>query len=86
MTKCTHTGMDNFLILWHYRFLNVPCSVVCMVYDSYGPQAVVVQCGADSLAGDPLGTFNISIRGMGACLDVILQWGLPTLLLGGGKR
>ena len=57
-----------------------------MVYDSYGPQAVVVQCGADSLAGDPLGTFNISIRGMGACLDVILQWGLPTLLLGGGKR
>ena len=55
-----------------------------MVHGSYAPQVVVVQCGADCLAGDPLGSFNLSIRGMGACIELILEWGLPVLLLGGG--
>ena len=59
-------------------------SVMSMVHGSYAPQVVVVQCGADCLAGDPLGSFNLSIRGMGACIEFILEWGLPVLLLGGG--
>ena len=29
------------------------------------PEAVVLQCGADSLANDRLGCFNLSIRGHG---------------------
>ena len=29
----------------------------------YQPNAVVLQCGADSLAGDRLGCFNLSLRG-----------------------
>lgn len=55
-----------------------------MVHDSFTPQVVVVQCGADCLAGDPLGSFNLSIRGMGACIESVMKWGLPVLLLGGG--
>ena len=30
----------------------------------YRPSAVVLQCGADSLAGDRLGCFNLSLRGL----------------------
>lgn len=29
----------------------------------YQPSAVVLQCGSDSLAGDKLGCFNLSMRG-----------------------
>lgn len=50
----------------------------------FRPGAVVLQCGADSLAGDRLGCFNLSTRGHGACVRHVLGLGLPTLLLGGG--
>lgn len=30
----------------------------------YQPNAVVLQCGADSLAGDRLGCFNLSLKGV----------------------
>jgi histone deacetylase 1/2 len=30
----------------------------------YKPTAIVLQCGADSLAGDKLGYFNLSLQGM----------------------
>lgn len=30
----------------------------------YQPNAVVLQCGADSLAGDRLGCFNLSLKGI----------------------
>ena len=29
----------------------------------YRPEAVVMQCGADSLSGDRLGCFNLSVKG-----------------------
>ena len=32
--------------------------------ESYDPGAVVLQCGTDSLSGDKLGCFNLSMRGM----------------------
>lgn len=34
------------------------------VMDRYRPGAVVLQCGADSLAGDRLGCFNLSMKGI----------------------
>jgi histone deacetylase 1/2 len=30
----------------------------------YRPAAVVLQCGGDSLSGDKLGCFNLSMKGM----------------------
>lgn len=30
----------------------------------YQPSAIVLQCGADSLSGDRLGCFNLTIKGM----------------------
>jgi histone deacetylase 1/2 len=31
--------------------------------DSFDPGAIVLQCGSDSLAGDKIGPFNLSMRG-----------------------
>ena len=34
----------------------------------YQPGAVVLQCGADSLSGDRLGCFNLSLKGHADCV------------------
>ena len=43
-----------------------------------------LQCGADSLTGDRLGCFNLTLKGHGACVEYVKSFGLPTLVLGGG--
>jgi histone deacetylase 1/2 len=50
----------------------------------YRPGAVVLQCGADSLTGDRLGCFNLTVKGHGDCVKFVKSFGLPTLVLGGG--
>lgn len=54
------------------------------VMESFRPDAVVVQCGADSLAKDKLGSLNLSIRGHGRCLNFMKSFNVPMILLGGG--
>ncbi|PKI59099.1 hypothetical protein CRG98_020465 [Punica granatum] len=39
--------------------------IIQKVMEVYQPDAVVLQCGADSLSGDRLGCFNLSVRGGG---------------------
>lgn len=34
--------------------------------ERFDPGAVVLQCGADSLIGDRLGCFNLTVKGHGA--------------------
>ena len=65
-------------------FLNIFQDVMKQVIDKYKPDAIVMQCGADSLNEDKLGQFNLSTRGHGACVDYMLKFGIPTILLGGG--
>jgi len=50
----------------------------------YQPGAVVLQCGADSLSGDRLGCFNLTLKGHGACVEYMKTFNVPLLLLGGG--
>jgi len=38
------------------------------VMGTYDPKVIVLQCGADSLAGDRLGLFNLSIAAHGECV------------------
>lgn len=59
------------------------------VKNAFRPDILVVQCGADGLAGDPCATFNWSIAveeegSMGWCVNQALSWNCKTLLLGGG--
>lgn len=38
---------------------------------NYSPGAIVLQCGTDSLSGDKLGCFNLSMRGMSAIIAAL---------------
>lgn len=58
--------------------------VIKAVMEYYQPEAVVLQCGGDSLSGDRLGCFNLSMRGHANCVNYVRSFNLPTLVLGGG--
>ena len=71
-------GMDDE----SYRFVFEP--VMQKVMETFQPGAVVVCGGADSLSGDRLGCFNLSLQGHAACMDFLARFGVPLLILGGG--
>ncbi|KAJ1275094.1 hypothetical protein BS78_05G109800 [Paspalum vaginatum] len=50
----------------------------------FQPDAVVLQCGADSLAGDRIAGLRLSVRGHAQCVRLLRGYGVPLLLLGGG--
>lgn len=54
------------------------------IMDWYRPGAVVLQCGADSLAGDKLGCFNLSMRGHASCVSFLQSFSVPLVCVGGG--
>lgn len=43
---------------------------------------IVLQCGADSLTGDRLGCFNLTVKGHGKCVEFVKKYNLPFMLLG----
>ncbi|CAI0450860.1 unnamed protein product [Linum tenue] len=58
--------------------------VMQKVMEVYQPDAVVLQCGADSLTGDRLGCFNLSVKGHADCLRFLRSFNVPLMVLGGG--
>lgn len=58
--------------------------IISKVVEFYQPGAIVLQCGADSLAGDRLGCFNLSIEGHAECVRFVKKLNLPLLVTGGG--
>uniref|UniRef100_A0A673L6W9 Histone deacetylase n=1 Tax=Sinocyclocheilus rhinocerous TaxID=307959 RepID=A0A673L6W9_9TELE len=58
--------------------------IMAKVMEMYQPSAVVLQCGADSLSGDRLGCFNLTIKGHAKCVEYMKSFNLPLLMLGGG--
>lgn len=58
--------------------------VISKVMEKFRPTAIVLQCGADSLAHDRLGCFNLTIKGHGQCVQYMKSFGVPMLVLGGG--
>ncbi|KAJ2664045.1 histone deacetylase [Coemansia sp. RSA 1200] len=71
-------GMDDL----SYESIFKP--VVQKIMEWYQPNAVVLQCGTDSLAGDKIGAFNLSMDGHAECVRFVKGFNLPTLVLGGG--
>jgi acetoin utilization deacetylase AcuC-like enzyme len=48
---------------------------------------IVVQCGADSLFGDPIdlkNQFNVSTSGYCDCIGLVIEKAIPAIFLGGG--
>ncbi|GAB4860662.1 Histone deacetylase 6 [Ancistrocladus abbreviatus] len=58
--------------------------IIQKVMDVYQPDVVVLQCGADSLTGDRLGCFNLSVKGHADCLRFLRSFNVPLMVLGGG--
>ncbi|KAF2644475.1 hypothetical protein P280DRAFT_465803 [Massarina eburnea CBS 473.64] len=58
--------------------------VIEAVMTFYGPEAIVLQCGGDSLSGDRLGCFNLSMDGHANCVRYVKSFNVPVIVLGGG--
>ncbi|KAF5388392.1 hypothetical protein D9615_000867 [Tricholomella constricta] len=65
-------------------FQSVFDPIIAKILEVYRPSAVVLQCGADSLAGDRLGCFNITMEGHAHCVQFLRKYNIPLILLGGG--
>jgi hypothetical protein len=73
-----HDGLDD------ESFMSIYEPIVGQIMEVYRPDAVVLQSGADSLTGDRLGCFNLSMRGHALPLRFLKKYNVPILLLGGG--
>ncbi|EAZ17744.1 hypothetical protein OsJ_33290 [Oryza sativa Japonica Group] len=58
--------------------------IVGKAMEVFQPEAIVLQCGADSLSGDRLGGMELSVRGHAECVGFLRGFNLPLLLVGGG--
>ena len=50
-------GVDDNAFLYVFK------PIISKIMEIFDPGAVVLQCGADSLTGDRLGTFNVTLKG-----------------------
>ncbi|XP_058838770.1 histone deacetylase 8-like [Topomyia yanbarensis] len=58
--------------------------IASAVFDAFQPNVCIVQCGGDIIAGDRLGGANVLPKDCKSCIKKIIDWRIPTLLLGGG--
>ncbi|KAI0482380.1 histone deacetylase phd1 [Xylariaceae sp. FL0804] len=59
-------------------------NVISRVVEKFRPGAIALQCGADSLAGDRLGKFNLLVQGHASCVEFCKRLGIPLIIFGGG--
>jgi acetoin utilization protein AcuC len=57
---------------------------VLPLIDQVGADALVLCCGADCLAGDPLSRMELSNVALWDAVEKLIDTGLPTVILGGG--
>ncbi|KAL1509325.1 hypothetical protein ABEB36_004087 [Hypothenemus hampei] len=65
------------------NYIEVFNSIFPLVISKFKPDVLIVQCGADGLNGDSVGECNLTLRGIGECIEKVLACTLPTLFLGG---
>jgi histone deacetylase 1/2 len=79
-----HSGMDDVT----YKSIFQP--VIAKVFETFAPTAVVMCCGADSLSGDRVGVWNLSIKGHAAVIEYIKVrvrlWAARRCILGAPHR
>lgn len=78
MNLCLWDGIRDFHYVSLFQY------AVERIVKQFRPDAIVLQCGADSIAGDRVGVFNLSSVGHGACVSFVRQLRIPLLVLGGG--
>ncbi|RNA35554.1 histone deacetylase 8-like [Brachionus plicatilis] len=75
----TGIGDKNYVLMFS--------SIFSKIISVYKPETLVVQCGADSLTGDPIdisNPFNLTLEGYTKCIEMVIHTQLPTVFLGGG--
>ena len=73
-----YEGMDD--ISYEYIFKKT----IENINEKFKPEAIVLQGGTDSLSGDRLGCFNLSIKGHSIGTRVVKSLNKPFMMLGGG--
>jgi len=71
-------GIDDRSFVDLFKF------VMQEIMDVFQPGAIVLQCGADSLAGDRIGCFNLSLKAHADCVAFMKSFNKPMLVTGGG--
>jgi len=71
-------GVDDTTFIRLFR------PIMTRVMEVFRPGAVVLQCGADSLANDRLGCFSLSLDGHADAVKFMKTFGVPMLVTGGG--
>lgn len=66
------------------QFVHLFESTLYSVCEVYFPDAIVCQCGADVISGDPLGGGNLTPEAFKSAIHHVLNLNKPTLFLGGG--
>jgi histone deacetylase 1/2 len=65
-------------------FMDLFQPLMAKIMEVFQPGAIVLQCGADSLTGDRLGCFNLTLKGHARCVEYVKSFNVPLLVLGGG--
>ncbi|KAI5170731.1 histone deacetylase 1/2 [Nematocida sp. LUAm3] len=73
-----NSGIDDV------TYLSIFKPIIGDSVEKFRPNVIVLQCGADSLAGDRIGCFNLTHKGHASCVEFVKKLGLPVLVLGGG--
>ncbi|XP_062510740.1 histone deacetylase 8-like isoform X2 [Corticium candelabrum] len=71
------------------QYYHIFLRVIAVVKDRFKADAIVCQCGADCLVGDPISDggaegFNLSLKSITKCVQHLMSWDVPLLVLGGG--
>ena len=72
-TSASHPPRIHKLSACPVRLLTAPALPGLQVLAKYQPGAVVMCCGADSLSGDRLGCFNLSLQGHSNCIEYVAK-------------
>ncbi|RWS31301.1 cytosolic endo-beta-N-acetylglucosaminidase-like protein [Leptotrombidium deliense] len=66
-------------------YFNVFCETLKKVKQNFAADIVICQCGGDTLFGDPMNSFNLTVKGVGQCVQFLLsQFECPFIFVGGG--
>lgn len=65
-------------------YLNIFEPIVSKCISKFKPDAIIMQCGADSICGDKIGCFNLTLLGHSRCVEFLNQFKIPIIFLGGG--
>lgn len=68
----------------HSSYVKLFSHIFPKIFNSFKPDCLVIQSGADSLHGDKLGQGNLTLETLEFCIKQILECDKPTLFCGGG--